>query len=77
MTRDNWLCQLCLKRGELQAATICDHITPISQGGTDSPDNLQALCKRCSGEKTQAESMGKAYVPKGCAPDGTPAAGWG
>ncbi|MDP9346364.1 MAG: HNH endonuclease [Actinomycetota bacterium] len=29
-------------------AAHLDHITPISQGGTDAPSNLQALCAECN-----------------------------
>jgi len=28
-----------------------DHILPRSEGGTDDPDNLQALCWRCNQDK--------------------------
>ena len=36
-------------------ATEVDHITPRSQGGTDDPENLQALCKPCHSSKTAKE----------------------
>ena len=46
---------------------ICDHIVPLSQGGLtveeiieqdlDPLDHLQTVCKECSDEKTQAESI--------------------
>ena len=29
-----------------------DHIIPLSSGGDDHPDNLQALCQSCHAEKT-------------------------
>ena len=52
------LCRACLHSGRLTAATLVDHIIPISQ----APDlrlvrsNLQALCASCHARKTQAES---------------------
>ena len=40
--RDGHICQSCGA-----PATHVDHILPLSQGGTDHPGNLQALCARC------------------------------
>ena len=56
MTRDDWLCQPCLRKGRATPATECDHITPKSQGGTDDLDNLQAICTDCHKAKTAQES---------------------
>lgn len=36
-------------------ATDVDHITPVSQGGTDAPANLRSLCRRHHGLKSSAE----------------------
>lgn len=33
-----------------QVLTV-DHITPKSAGGTDSPENLQVLCRSCNSRK--------------------------
>ena len=41
-------CQRCGKHARLQ----CDHIVPVSHGGTHALSNLQALCKSCHGRKT-------------------------
>ena len=38
------------------AASIADHITPLSRGGSHNRDNYQALCKPCSDRKSQAEA---------------------
>lgn len=43
LIRDDHTCQIC---GAM--ATHVDHIIPRRLGGTDSMDNLQALCKRCN-----------------------------
>lgn len=33
-----------------QSAEV-DHITPVSQGGTDHPSNLRILCRRCNQQR--------------------------
>jgi 5-methylcytosine-specific restriction protein A len=37
------------------ASTEADHITPRREGGSDSLDNLQGLCKPCHSRKTAIE----------------------
>lgn len=37
----------------LSVALTIDHIVPINQGGTDSPDNLCAACRHCNEAKHQ------------------------
>lgn len=54
-SRDNYLCQNCLKEGKLTPATEVDHIIPKSQGGTDEDDNLQSICIPCHRHKTATE----------------------
>lgn len=51
--REEPTCRSC---GE--PSTTVDHIIPRTQGGGDERSNLQALCKRCHGNKTQRESLG-------------------
>ena len=58
LKRDNKICFYC---GTPEASTV-DHVTPLSRGGTDSPANLVACCKRCNyrkGEKTGDEFIRK------------------
>ena len=43
------------RRGEVAVATEVDHIMPLSQGGTNAWNNLQALCKSCHSIKTARE----------------------
>jgi len=45
--RDNYACKEC---GQTKKESIlhCDHIIPVSQGGTDELDNLQILCAECN-----------------------------
>jgi 5-methylcytosine-specific restriction protein A len=57
--RQNWLCtgQQCREAKttqELQEYDI-DHIVPLYLGGTEEPDNLQALCPGCHRRKTDQE----------------------
>ena len=63
MRRDSYLCQTCRRRGKIVAATEVDHVLPVAQGGTDHPDNLAAICKRCHGIKTALEGQGSSITP--------------
>jgi hypothetical protein len=54
---------MCQRAGRVTVATDCDHIRALADGGTDAPDNLQALCKRCHGIKTAQEGTGAQYAP--------------
>jgi GTPase SAR1 family protein len=39
-----------------------DHIHPLSAGGTNEPENLQALCKECHFDKTQLEKDNNEHI---------------
>ena len=61
--RDLYLCQICARENRLTwvdlhgpDAGICDHIVPLSQGGTDDEDNLQTICRPCDKRKTRQEA---------------------
>lgn len=56
LQRDKGLCQPCLKQGVYTPATEVDHIVNIASGGTDSDDNLQAICGPCHKAKTLEEA---------------------
>ena len=56
MQRDGGLCQPCLARGRVTAAREVDHMRAKAKGGTDDPDNLQAICVQCHRTKTASES---------------------
>ncbi len=58
MRRDNGLCQVCKSRGILSPAQEVDHIVNIAEGGSDSFDNLQAICIECHRAKTNKEKKG-------------------
>ena len=50
------LCAHCLPKGFITQATQRDHIKPLAEGGTDTPDNVQALCAACHQVKSSAEA---------------------
>lgn len=50
LERDGWICQLCAQPIERGRAHI-DHILPVSRGGTDALDNLQAAHGTCNMRK--------------------------
>ncbi|WP_299312384.1 HNH endonuclease signature motif containing protein [uncultured Halomonas sp.] len=56
LQRDKGLCQPCLQQGRVTPATEVDHILNIARGGSESDDNLQAICAACHREKTQREA---------------------
>lgn len=68
LQRDNYLCQVCLAEGRLEALVVgnprhplaahVDHKIPKAQGGTDDDDNLQAISRRCHERKTAREGRG-------------------
>ena len=49
--RQNGECAKCHKECRLEEMEA-DHITPWSEGGHTSPDNLQLLCKTCNRTKS-------------------------
>lgn len=66
MERDNWLCVPCGKQGRVTEAQEVDHVIPLAKGGTDAPENLQAICIPCHRAKTLAEEpgAGAATIPE-------------
>lgn len=50
--RDNYTCQLCGKYMPDEVGLHIDHIIPISKGGKSVPSNLQVLCSKCNGKKS-------------------------
>jgi 5-methylcytosine-specific restriction protein A len=49
-------CVLCRAAGRFVLAEVRDHIVPLTEGGTDAPENVQSLCSSCHQAKTQIES---------------------
>jgi ATP adenylyltransferase len=48
-------CELCGVSADIRALEV-DHIVPRNKGGTDDPDNLQALCYRCNSMKCDRDA---------------------
>lgn len=46
------LCVACAVEGRATPATDVHHLRPLRDGGTDAPDNLQALCHACHSRVT-------------------------
>lgn len=52
INRDNYTCQMCGKYMPDEVGLHVDHIIPISKGGKTVPSNLQVLCSKCNGNKS-------------------------
>lgn len=52
MERDNYTCQLCGKYMPDEIGLHIDHIVPVASGGKSVPSNLQVLCSKCNGQKS-------------------------
>ena len=50
--RDNYTCQNCGKYMPDGVGLQIDHIVPIAKGGKSVPSNLQVLCSKCNGKKS-------------------------
>ena len=48
--RDSYLCLYCGERF-MASQFSRDHVTPLSQGGTDTWNNVVAACRRCNNHK--------------------------
>lgn len=51
------LCRMCNEAGVTRAATVVDHILPLTQGGEDVDENCRSLCDEHHAEVT-AEQFG-------------------
>ena len=52
MRRDNYTCQICGKYMPDEVGLHIDHIIPVSKGGKSIASNLQVLCSKCNGHKS-------------------------
>ena len=53
--RDKGLCQQCKREGRTKPGNTVDHIVSRRQGGADSLNNLELLCRRCHDKKRGKE----------------------
>lgn len=60
--RDNYHCAYCGKQLTRFTATL-DHVTPVSEGGDNSAENLKTACLQCNSRKT-AYPLGDFLVEK-------------
>jgi 5-methylcytosine-specific restriction enzyme A len=65
------LCRDCKSAGLIRAATVPDHIVPLSQGGLDIDENIRCLCEPCHRLRTAEQFGRKIKRPTGV--DGWPA----
>ena len=73
LKRAGFRCELCGISADERALDV-DHILPRKHGGTDNPENLQALCWQCNGNKgagdaTDFRAIREGYIHRqgGCA----------
>lgn len=52
MIRDDYTCRICGKYMPDEVGLHIDHIVPVSKGGKTVPSNLQVLCSKCNGNKS-------------------------
>lgn len=52
MIRDHYTCQVCGKYMPDEVGLQIDHIIPVSKGGKTIASNLQVLCSKCNGSKS-------------------------
>jgi hypothetical protein len=54
-SQQNWKCKHC--KCQLPAWFEVDHVKKLEYGGSNSIDNLEALCRNCHGKKTAFENL--------------------
>ena len=60
LARDNHQCVRCGAKKDL----TLDHIFPFSKGGSNTPENLQVLCKACNFSKGNSVTSKKVETNK-------------
>jgi 5-methylcytosine-specific restriction enzyme A len=69
------LCELCIKIGRIEPATVVDHLVAIKAGGDPYPPlyALMSLCAPCHNTKTRVvEQLGREFTVRGCDERGYP-----
>lgn len=57
LNRDNYTCRSCRRKDNLTV----DHIVQLSQGGTNSMENMQTLCRYCHEKKDNRKIFDKTF----------------
>ena len=64
--RDNWHCQICGKPTPKKNRGTCytnapelDHRIPMSKGGGHLYSNVQCVCRKCNGQKSNKDNRGQ------------------
>ena len=52
--RDHYTCRICGKYMPDGVGLQIDHVIPIAKGGKSVPSNLQVLCSKCNGRKSDS-----------------------
>ena len=65
------LCRDCKAEGKVRAATVPDHIIPLSKGGGDDDSNIRCLCAECHDKRTR-EQFGQKAAKVATGIDGWP-----
>lgn len=55
MLPEHPLCVMCLAEGRRREATVRDHIVALADGGEESEENTQGLCRWCHARKSAGE----------------------
>jgi 5-methylcytosine-specific restriction endonuclease McrA len=58
MRRASWRCQLRIEGICIGAASECDHMVSIADGGTNDVSNLRAACSPCHKQRTAQQGGG-------------------
>jgi 5-methylcytosine-specific restriction protein A len=73
--RTKGLCERCLERGLTRAATIVDHIVPLTKDGPDVDENTRNVCGPCNAEVTAEQFGHQTPQGRGVARSGRPTSG--
>lgn len=73
LARTDGLCEHCLAAGRVTVATRVNHKVPLIQGGPDTDENTENLCRPCDLKET-ARQFGHAKQSRlgACGADGMP-----
>ena len=76
MRRANWRCQLRIEGVCIGAASECDHVVSVADGGSNDVSNLRAACRPCHRARTAQQGGGYRVNRGGGDPDCTPRTAW-